>query len=209
MPQPPTLKINEIFSSFQGEGLRQGEPTIFVRLSGCNLRCSFCDTRLAWDEGLKKTPEEVKLKVERIHRDFPANWICLTGGEPLLQEVSLLLLGLKASGFKVQLETNATQPPQFPVDWYTISPKPPDYSFQPEYLGLAKEVKLVITSEFELSNLLKLRGQFPHAIPFLLQPESNKKEAMQKTAQLAQEALKAGLQNVRISIQLHRLYGWR
>ena len=65
MPQPPTLKISEIFPSIQGEGLRQGEPTIFVRFAGCNLRCTFCDTKYAWTGRPKinsegKTPSDAR-----------------------------------------------------------------------------------------------------------------------------------------------------
>ena len=84
MPQPPTLKIVEIFPSIQGEGLRQGEPTVFIRLSGCNLKCSFCDTKYAWKGGREFTAGEILDEVRKIRRRFPASWVSLTGGEPLL-----------------------------------------------------------------------------------------------------------------------------
>ena len=63
MPQQPTLKIVEIFPSLQGEGLRQGEPTIFVRLAGCNLRCSFCDTKRAWGRGRARSVPDIMAEV--------------------------------------------------------------------------------------------------------------------------------------------------
>ena len=94
MHRPPILKIHEIFASLQGEGLRQGEPTLFVRLTGCNLRCAFCDTRHAWDGGEDLTVDQIAGRVLRLRRDFPSDWVCLTGGEPLLQDVGELLQAL-------------------------------------------------------------------------------------------------------------------
>ena len=71
-------KINEIFYSLQGEGFHTGTPAVFVRFSGCNLRCSFCDTR--HEEGVMMTDEEIVEKVS----SFPARMVILTGGEPSL-----------------------------------------------------------------------------------------------------------------------------
>ena len=129
MPQPLILKIAEIFPSIQGEGLRQGEPTIFVRLSGCNLNCSFCDTKYAWKQGKEYSINQILDEISRIKTEFPARWICLTGGEPLLQDISSLIQRLKKENFKIQVETNATNYQNLPVDWYTISPKPEKYFF--------------------------------------------------------------------------------
>ena len=209
MPLQSTLKINEIFSSFQGEGLRQGEPTIFIRLSGCNLRCSFCDTRHAWEEGRDMTASQIIERVESLRQEFPTEWVCLTGGEPLLQNIQTLLDQLKTSGFMLQVETNATFPPKSPVDWLTISPKPVSYYFHPAFSHSAKEVKLVISEELHFSTVNHLRKLFPDQIPILLQPKSNSSEAMEKGTQLIEKALKSGLKNLRLSIQLHKLYKWR
>jgi organic radical activating enzyme len=205
MPQPPTLKITEIFPSIQGEGLRQGEPTIFIRLSGCNLRCTFCDTRYAWEEGDIMTRSEIMERVEQIRQDFPADWICLTGGEPLLQDVEPLLADLKARGYSLQVETNATQAPALPVDWYTLSPKPDAYAVSPELIPLAKEVKLVVNEETEFQTLKKLRDLFPADIPLLLQPESNRDEATQACLHYLEKSLGADMKNLRLSLQLHKL----
>jgi 7-carboxy-7-deazaguanine synthase len=206
MPQPPFLKITEIFSSIQGEGLRQGEPTLFIRLTGCNLKCDFCDTKYAWKGGEKLGVDEIIKRLENEQKKFPAQWVCITGGEPLIQDLNALTKALKKKGAKIQIETNATQYQDLNVDWYTISPKPPDYFFQSEYKEKAKEVKLVVTKELTIKVIQKLRNEFPEKIPIILQPESNQKWSRDKGIKLLKESLKNGLQNIKVSVQLHKIY---
>lgn len=207
MPQPHILKITEIFSSIQGEGLRQGEPTLFVRFSGCNLKCSFCDTQYAWNRGRDYSTAQVLERIKKLRNDFPAQWVCFTGGEPLLQDVKELAKHLKREKFKVQVETNATVFRPLPVDWYSISPKPDKYYFRPEYKDRAKEVKVIITKDLDFSVIQRLREQFPEKTPLLLQPQSNRKWSMNLGIKLLKETLKADLKNIRLSIQLHKVYG--
>ena len=207
MPQPHILKITEIFSSIQGEGLRQGEPTLFVRFSGCNLKCSFCDTKYAWNGGREYSSAQVLEKIKKLRNDFPAQWVCLTGGEPLLQDVKELVRSLKRELFKVQIETNATIFRPLPVDWYSISPKPNKYYFRPEYKEKAREIKIVITKDLDLKAIQRLRAQFPEKTPLLLQPQSNRKWSMNLGIKLLKEGLKADLKNIRLSIQLHKVLG--
>lgn len=85
-------KINEIFYSLQGEGFHTGTPAVFVRFSGCNLRCSFCDTR--HEEGVMMTDEEIVEKVS----SFPARIVILTGGEPSLWIDKALISRLREAG---------------------------------------------------------------------------------------------------------------
>jgi organic radical activating enzyme len=203
MPQPPILKIHEIFSSLQGEGLRQGEPTLFIRFTGCNLRCDFCDTRNAWEEGEDKTVSEVLDRTLELRRDYPSTWICLTGGEPLLQDIGELLKALKRAKFKIQVETNATRPPLHPVDWYTASPKPPEYALNAELGGAARELKLVVSKELTADTCLSLCRQVPAETPLILQPESNQAWSIEKGLVLLREVLRSGKTNVRLSPQLH------
>jgi organic radical activating enzyme len=209
MPQPPTLKIIEIFASLQGEGLRQGEPTVFIRFSGCNLKCSFCDTRYAWSGGRDLTPLQALREVQKIRSRHPADWACLTGGEPLLQDVSGLVEDLREEGLKIQVETNAILYRPLTVDWYTVSPKPPRYSYRPEYRKRAKEVKLVVTRSLSFGTVERLRKEFPARIPLLLQPESNAPWSVTKSLRILGRAQKEGLKSIRFSVQLHKLYGWR
>jgi len=209
MPQQHILKITEIFPSIQGEGLRQGEATIFIRLSGCNLSCSFCDTKYAWIEGKPYSVAQVLDEVRRIRKSFPAQWVCLTGGEPLLQDINALTRGLKKEGLKIQVETNATIYRTLPVDWYSISPKPDRYDCRPEYIDKAKEVKIIVTKNLDLEAIRRLRKRFPEKIPILLQPQSNRKWSINLGIKLIRQAVKAGLHNIRLSAQLHKIFGWR
>src|SRR3982751_4292759 len=96
------LTINEIFYSIQGESTRAGEPCVFVRLTACDLRCSWCDTPYAFHEGTKRPLEDVLAAVDAFGCDLGE----VTGGEPLLQEaVYPLMDGLLARGRRVLLET--------------------------------------------------------------------------------------------------------
>ncbi|MFQ6069774.1 MAG: 7-carboxy-7-deazaguanine synthase QueE [Candidatus Aminicenantales bacterium] len=209
MPQPPTLKVAEIFPSLQGEGLRQGEPTIFVRLTGCNLRCAFCDTKYAWEEGKYYSVEKVLERIQAIRKNFPAGWVCLTGGEPLCQDLSSLVSALKKKKLSLQLETNATFFQPLAVDWYSISPKPPQYYFRSEYREKAREVKVIVTRELEINTMRKLRESFPLKTPLILQPQSSLKWSIKAAYVLTTRALKEGLGNVRLSVQLHKVCHFR
>jgi 7-carboxy-7-deazaguanine synthase len=96
------LTVNEIFHSIQGESTFAGEPCVFVRLTACDLRCSWCDTAYAFDEGQKMSVEDVVAQVER----YNCRTVEVTGGEPLLQrEVYPLMQRLLMAGKRVLLET--------------------------------------------------------------------------------------------------------
>lgn len=97
-----SLRISEIFFSLQGETGRIGLPTVFVRLTGCPLRCSYCDTTYAFSGGQTMTLEKILSEVAR----FEPRYVCVTGGEPLAQKNCLLLLqALCDKGYQVSLET--------------------------------------------------------------------------------------------------------
>lgn len=100
-----TLQVNEIFYSIQGESLYAGCPCVFVRLSGCNLRCSYCDTRYAYHQGSEMSIGEIRNRIDR----YKSNLVEITGGEPLIQErTPLLIENLLSAGYKVLMETNGT-----------------------------------------------------------------------------------------------------
>ncbi len=102
----PSLHVNEIFVSIQGESTHAGIPCIFVRLTGCNLRCSYCDAVYAYSEGSVMSLEEI---LDRV-RGYETRNVCITGGEPLLQEnISKLINLLKKDHFNVYIETNGSR----------------------------------------------------------------------------------------------------
>ncbi|HWU44011.1 MAG TPA: radical SAM protein [Bdellovibrio sp.] len=100
------LKINEIFHSIQGETSYVGHPTVFVRTTACNLRCTYCDTKYSYYEGEMKSLENILNEIA----SFKAQYVCVTGGEPLLQkEVHELMTTLCDRGHKVSLETSGSK----------------------------------------------------------------------------------------------------
>ncbi len=100
------IKINEVFYSIQGESSYFGLPTIFVRTTGCNLRCTYCDTTYSYYEGEEWTLDALITKIE----SFPTKYVCITGGEPLLQTKVLDLMGqLCDEGYTVSLETSGSK----------------------------------------------------------------------------------------------------
>ena len=111
------MKVNETFLSLQGEGYFTGTPAFFLRLSGCNLKCSFCDTQ--HQTYREMTEDEILL--EAVHSGM--HHIVITGGEPALQLTQSLVDSLHRAGLFVQVETNGTLPLPDGIDWVTCSPK--------------------------------------------------------------------------------------
>lgn len=110
-------KINEIFYSLQGEGFHTGTPAVFVRFSGCNLKCSFCDTQ--HENGTMMSDEQI------VHQilQYPSRTVILTGGEPSLWIDEAFIQQLHAAGLYVCIETNGTRALPEGIDWVTCSPK--------------------------------------------------------------------------------------
>lgn len=142
-----TYAINEIFYSLQGEGVRAGEPSVFVRFAGCNLKCAAQPSRLSpggWecdtDHSLrcKLTAEQIVAECERV--GGPCDWVVLTGGEPALQLDSGLVRALRCR-YRVAIETNGTLPLPDGIDWIALSPKDTNLSLA---VHSADEVKCVL-----------------------------------------------------------------
>lgn len=133
-------KINEIFYSLQGEGHHTGYPAVFVRFSGCNMKCGFCDTK--HDSGILMSDDDI-IRAVKLYK---AEWVVLTGGEPALHiDESFVRLLKKASGKKVAIETNGSieLPPS--IDWVCVSPKTsmPDIDDYEIKARNADEIKVV------------------------------------------------------------------
>jgi 7-carboxy-7-deazaguanine synthase len=131
-----TYKINEVFYSIQGEGMYTGFPAIFVRFSGCNKKCHFCDTphqtyNLFTAEELIEEIREIESTCKRV---------ILTGGEPLMQLDKVLVDLLHSNLYQIHIETNGSIVPGFigEIDWVTVSPKDKDWE-----LRFGNELKVV------------------------------------------------------------------
>lgn len=113
------MRVNEIFYSLQGEGHYTGTPAVFVRLSGCNLRCPFCDTQ--HQHFIEMSEEDIVNGISQ----YPTRHAVITGGEPVMQITPLLTRLLHDRGYFIQIETNGSMrlPDGAEVDWITCSPK--------------------------------------------------------------------------------------
>lgn len=126
-------KINEIFYTLQGEGHHTGYPSVFIRFSGCNMKCPFCDTD--HENGILMNDNEIIHAVNL----YSADWIVLTGGEPCLHIDNEFIKMLKrTTGKKIAIETNGTLPIPDGIDWITVSPK----------TNIAGETNLPVVAEY-------------------------------------------------------------
>jgi 7-carboxy-7-deazaguanine synthase len=215
------MVINEIFKSIQGEGTRAGLPCIFVRLTGCNLRCTWCDTAYAFHGGTKHSVEEILDKVSELARGGAARvaLVEITGGEPLLQpETPLLSEKLLEAGYTVMIETSGERfvgtLPREVVK--IVDVKCPD-SGEPDTFDMANleaiggddEIKFVISSrrdyEFarEFAARHRLAGRVHQVLfsPVAADPAGAWEGA--NARELAEWILADGLP-VRLGLQLHK-----
>ena len=146
------MRVTEIFFSIQGESTHVGRPCVFVRFTGCDLRCGYCDTAYAFHGGTTMTQDDILAEVAR----HPARFVCLTGGEPLLQrDLPALARSLVERGYDVSVETHGQQPlgglpPEVHriVDLKTPGSGEVHREFQGfDVLTRADELKVVVTSE--------------------------------------------------------------
>ncbi|MBR1809844.1 MAG: radical SAM protein [Paludibacteraceae bacterium] len=132
-------KVNEIFYSLQGEGHHTGTPAVFIRFSGCNLHCEWCDTNFS--EYALMTEAEIVTECRRLQENC---MLLLTGGEPALHADEALIDALREAGYTcIAIETNGTKPLPKGIDWVTCSPKEGTRVVLQE----ADEVKVVYTGQ--------------------------------------------------------------
>lgn len=159
-------RVNEIFTSLQGEGYWTGEARVFIRFSGCNLRCPFCDTD--HEPFTEMSAEDIISEVRRIAG--PVTVVAITGGEPSLQLNTELVRALHDAGFFIQVETNGTRRLPEDIDWITLSPKTDVKGLKGNgevVIEHADEVKLVYEGQEE--RLIDKWASFP-ADHYFLQP---------------------------------------
>lgn len=193
------MLVNEIFYSVQGEGILSGVPTVFIRLSGCNLRCSWCDTRYSsW------SPEHTDMSIDEVIKEvlrFPIKFIAITGGEPMIaKEIKELVDSLVHYGKHITLETNGTISPKgINISLASLSPKlsnsepeqekyPVEYEMQKEkhrwnidslrewIKNYEYQLKFVVQSHKDLDEIHRLIDEIGLKIEperVLLMPEGN------------------------------------
>ena len=139
-------RVNEIFYTLQGEGAHSGIPAVFIRFSGCNLRCPWCDTEFTSHTDM--TAEEIVSEALTLYDADTGGrrrMCVLTGGEPSLQADEPLIAALHAAGFYICIETNGTRPLPAGIDWITCSPK----AGSTLALKRVNEVKVVFTGDYD------------------------------------------------------------
>ncbi len=217
------MKINEIFKSIQGEGTTLGIPTVFVRTTGCNLNCNFCDTNYSKKEGFKCTPEQL---VKKVYEFKPDN-ITLTGGEPLMQQEELadfisLLIRKNEKTLFVEVETNGTilPMPYFHnlVNQYNVSLKLSNSGSSYESRTNEDAIKFFVYQEkaifkfvvdkeedFYEINELEIKYGIPKRRIIIMPQGYSKEELEEKTKEVVKWCIK---RNYRMTPRLHvMLYG--
>jgi len=201
------VRVTEIFFSIQGEGTRVGRPCVFVRFTGCDLRCSYCDTAYAFSGGTEMSRAEIVAQAER----HPCRFVLLTGGEPLLQpEAADLARELLARGWEVAVETHGQRPLDgLPPEVVCIADVKTPGSGEParDLSWLARlhrhdEVKFVVTSEEDFRwSLAVVRGHgLEGRVAVLFSPVHGRV----KPSDLARWMLESGVE-ARLNLQLHKM----
>jgi len=165
--------LSEIFFSINGEGLQIGIPMVFIRLSGCNLRCKWCDTKYSWIQKDQKNLEDIIHEVEK----YNTKWVCITGGEPLLQEIRHIIKKLK---YRISLETNGTIYDDVikKVDFVSVDIKTPSSGEKNDLTVLQKildnmkdgQLKAVISDKKDHAFVKRSLDKLDLKFPLILQP---------------------------------------
>ncbi|MCR5658191.1 MAG: 7-carboxy-7-deazaguanine synthase QueE [Bacteroidales bacterium] len=190
-------RINEIFHSLQGEGFHAGTPAVFVRFSGCNLQCGFCDTKHQSGEMLSL--QEI---VDEVNKYPVAPLVVLTGGEPSLFINEAFVAELKQkTGKRIAIETNGTRPLPSNLDWVTLSPKSAfeGGDAEPCVLKCCDELKVVYLGQ-DLARYEGIKAGHRFLQPCFCEDETLRKNNMKA-------CVEAVMQNPgwRLSLQIHRV----
>lgn len=210
-----SLHLSEIFSTIQGEGKYAGYPTTFVRLHGCNMLCTYCDTLYAVT-GKKYKKVSVETIVNNVIK-MKNRHVCFTGGEPLLQDESwVLLYELVEKGFIVNVETNGGIPlekREFRSFVYTMDVKGPSSGMTHLnlYENLSKltekdEVKFVVGDIEDYMFMKDIVRKYPTRAPIIISPLFRGKTS-KVLEEIANWLIEDKIPNVRMGVQLHKIIG--
>ena len=162
------LPVMEHFYTLQGEGFHQGKAAYFIRLGGCDVGCVWCDVKDSWDAA--KHPlfyiEDLLLNIEQTAAEI----VVITGGEPLLHDLTELTRVLQRKGLKTHMETSGSSPLSGTWDWITLSPKK-FKSPVAENLPFANELKVVVFNKSDFTWAEQFAAQVGPACKLYLQPE--------------------------------------
>ena len=201
------MRVNEIFVSLQGEGHFTGTPAIFLRLSGCNLQCPFCDTHHA--AAAPMSEDEIAARIA----SYAPHHVVITGGEPSLFLTDSLISKLHARGKFVAVETNGTHPLPQHVDWITLSPKYPFFAPSTAAAAAAQiriprchELKAIFTSSEAFSAHEATLRAIP-AMHYYVQPCHTPNDQQNKA--IIADAVKWCINHPQwsLSLQTHKLLG--
>lgn len=187
----------EHFYTLQGEGLHQGRAAYFIRLGGCDVGCVWCDVKESWDK--EKHP---LLRIDDIVatiKSTPAELVVITGGEPLMHDLTALTSALKAKGLRTHIETSGSSPLSGTWDWITLSPKKFKAPLA-EVLPHANELKIVVFNKSDFAWAEKFAAQVSPYCKLYLQPEWSKASEM---TPLIVDYIKAHPQ-WQLSLQIHK-----
>lgn len=203
------LEIQKIFKTIQGEGPFAGRPSIFVRLGGCNLACSFCDTEFEDFSPLKLQDiigEITKLSLNK-EKLRSVKLIVITGGEPFRQPIEKLCESLVELGFTVQIETNGTIYRDLPREIHIVcSPKPGPNGYKmirEDLLSRISAIKFLIAKNLKFYDSINEVGQTKYNIPVYIQPidQNNEKFDLENIELAIEQSLETGSY---LSTQIHK-----
>jgi organic radical activating enzyme len=173
------LPVMESFYTIQGEGYYQGKAAYFIRLGGCDVGCVWCDVKESWDAS-KHPLKSIETIVNEADASFPfpdERLVVITGGEPLLHNLSELTSQLKKAGFHTNLETSGSSPLSGTWDWICLSPKKFKAPLS-EVISVANELKVVIFNKSDFDWAEEYAGQVPPSCKLFLQPEWDRSQQM-------------------------------
>lgn len=192
--------VCEFFYSLQGEGAYSGKAAFFIRLAGCNVGCSWCDSKESWlrEKGKEMTLEQLCKEVEKSGSKI----VVITGGEPMLHNLDALTATLKELGVRVHLETSGSESYSGKFDWITLSPKR-GKKCREEFYPLADELKVVIEREEDFPRAVAMSEKVGKNCLLLLQSEWGVREQMMpKIIEFIKKNNNWGL-----SLQTHKFIG--
>lgn len=170
-----SLPVMESFYTIQGEGYHQGKAAYFIRLGGCEVGCHWCDVKDSWPA--EDHPAMEVKEVANEAAQFPGRTVVVTGGEPLMYDLTALTQSLKLRQFNTHIETSGVCPVTGEWDWICLSPK----KFKeplPEILPVANELKVIIFNKSDFTFAEQYAGLVSSSCKLFLQPEWSKEKEM-------------------------------